>query len=394
MAAVLTVSLLGPVSVAVDGAPVALRAKEAAVIATLALRPGMTVLTEELADAVWGGREDDPRAAVQVQVSRLRKALGPAAGLLATVAGGYRLDVEPVSVDAGGFEADASRARAALQAGRHREAFQAADAALGRWRGQALGGMAEGWAAAEARRLEEGRLLAAEDRAEALAVLDPARAARDLEPLAVGEPLRERRWALLAGALAASGRQADALRALARARAVLRDALGVDPGPELADLERRLLDQDPEVLVASRWQAKRRGWLPAPVSSFVGRQEELEELDAACATARLVTLTGTGGTGKTRLALARRGCTPRKVSAAVEATCHHHFDPATRVPVSSTWTTSTADTWSARSVLNSPRPSAARRDSPAKNPVETGAPKRSDMISAVRSTGISWRFIR
>jgi predicted ATPase len=186
---------------------------------------------------------------------------------------------------------------------RNPEALTAAGEALALWRGPALGGVAEGWVAAEARRLEEGRLLAEEDRAEALTALDAARAAVDLDPLAEAEPLRERRWWLLASALARCGRQADALRALARARTVLVSELGVDPGPDLAALERRLLDQDP-ALLSSAQPANRRGWLPASISSFVGRGPELAELAGLCADARLITLTGTGGTGKTRLGLA------------------------------------------------------------------------------------------
>ena len=132
--------------------------------------------------------------------------------------------------------------------------------------------------------------------------VDPARAAIDLGLLADAEPLHERRWWLLASALAGCGRQADALRTLDRAREILRDELGVDLGPELATLERQLLDQDPALLGPDR-PVRPRGWLPSPLSSFVGRGPELQELFDLCTAARLVTLTGTGGIGKTRLGL-------------------------------------------------------------------------------------------
>jgi predicted ATPase/DNA-binding SARP family transcriptional activator len=302
MVGAVSVAVLGPVVLTVNGAPVSLRPREAAVLAALALQPGTDVSAERLADAVWGPSDEVLRPAVQVQVSRLRRALGPAADLLVTVPGGYRFDIEPMSVDAGVFAAEVARARAALSGGRHHETLTAATKGLTLWRGPALGGSAEGWAAAEAGRLEESRLLAEEDRAEALTAFDPARAAIDLEPLADNEPLHERRWWLLASALAGCGRQGDALRALDRARDILREELGVSPGPELVALERQLLDQDPAVLGSER-PMRRRGWLPTPISSFVGRGHELDDLTNLCASARLITLTGTGGIGKTRLSL-------------------------------------------------------------------------------------------
>jgi DNA-binding SARP family transcriptional activator len=264
MVGALFVAVLGPVVASMDGAPVALRPKEAAVLAGLALQPGVTVPARRLAEAVWGPSDEDLRPAIQVQVSRLRRALGAAAGRVVTVPGGYRFDIEPESVDAGVFAAGAAQARAALSGGRHHEALSAAGEALALWRGPALGGSAEGWAASEARRLDESRLLAEEDRAEALTAFDPSRAAIDLGLLAEAEPLHERRWWLLASALAGCGRQADALRTLDRAREILRDELGVDPGPELATLERQLLDQDPAVLGLAR-PVRQRGWLPSPV---------------------------------------------------------------------------------------------------------------------------------
>lgn len=295
------VGVLGPVSVTVDDVRLPLRHKEAAILGTLALRAGSVLSADLLAEAVWGRADGDLRSAVQVQVSRLRRALGSASGIVRTSGHGYRLELPFENIDAIQFEAGCTRAREAAAMGDLVEALSTAKQALALWQGHVLDGGGEGWAALETLRLEESRLLAEEIWAEALLVLEPRRAAIELEPLARAEPLRERRWWLLATALGRSARQADALRALDRARRVLRDELGVEPGPELVTLERRLLDADPAAMSAP---ASARQVLPVPISRFIGRGAELDELVAVCRAHRLVTLTGTGGTGKSRLALA------------------------------------------------------------------------------------------
>jgi predicted ATPase len=149
------------------------------------------------------------------------------------------------------------------------------------------------------RRLIELRAVAVEERLAArLAAGDAPGAVGDLEAAVRAEPYRERRWELLILAQYRSGRQADALASLRRVRSLLGEELGVDAGPALQDLERRLLVQDPRLLLETRPPKTAR-----PLSAFLGRTVELAALDALTSTHRLVTLVGPGGAGKTRLAV-------------------------------------------------------------------------------------------
>jgi hypothetical protein len=151
----------------------------------------------------------------------------------------------------------------------------------------------------EAVRLEELRLVAVEGRLEAdLALGRDAEVAGELERLVAEHPVRERLWRLLMLALYRGGRQADALAAYQRARAVLADELGLEPGEELRDLERAVLRQE----VAPVAPPPEHN-LPAQLTSFLGRELELTALDKLLGGSRLVTLTGAGGVGKTRLAV-------------------------------------------------------------------------------------------
>src|SRR5262245_66468884 len=171
------------------------------------------------------------------------------------------------------------------------------------WAGDALGEhRADPLLGPEARALEDRRRDAEERLAEALVVdgrLDPALAL--LGRLVNDEPLRERRWALLMTALTRAGRQADALRAYRQAAATLVERTGLDPGPELQRLETAILLQDP-ALDAARWQPA-PGTAPAPLTGLVGREREHATVIRRLRTARLVTLVGPGGVGKTTLAV-------------------------------------------------------------------------------------------
>ena len=168
------------------------------------------------------------------------------------------------------------------------------------WRGPALAGVGEVEPLArEAARLEELRLAAVEGRIEADIELGlHAEVTGELEGLAGEYPLRERLWRLLVLALYRAERQADALAAYRRARDMLAAELGLEPGEELRRLEQAVLRQE---VPAAPPPARHN--LPAPLTSFVGREQDLARVEELLGRARLVTLTGTGGTGKTRLAL-------------------------------------------------------------------------------------------
>ncbi|MDR7279591.1 BTAD domain-containing putative transcriptional regulator [Catenuloplanes atrovinosus] len=284
--------VLGPLEIVADGArvdpggPQPRRLTEALIAAR-----GEAVSEDRLTEAIWGDTPPaNPSASLQAYVSRLRKAFG--AGALTRGPGGYTLIADS---DADEFRSGVERGLAAAWPG---DALRHLDAALRLWRGRPYPDL-DAFAEAERGRLTELRATAVEERAAALLALGDAPAAvTDLRPAVRDEPYRERRWELLILALYRSARQAEALSALREVRALLADDLGVDPGAELQSLERRLLAQDPSLLLAAKPARTGR-----PLSRFVGRATELGLLSAAMAETRLVTLVGPGGTGKTRLAL-------------------------------------------------------------------------------------------
>ena len=232
---------------------------------------GRTVSSSSLIDGLWG--EDPPRTAgksLQNVVLRVRKAFEPERSLLVTEMSGYRLAVEQVMVDAHHFEALAG-------AGDLREA-------LALWRGAAYAGL-EGSpvVAAEARRLEELRASVLEARVAAdLESGATVATIAELEGLVGRYPTRERVWSLLMTALYREGRQADALAAYDRARATLSADLGIDPGPELRDLQARVLAQDPSLDARTRTPQLPAPLVPAP-GALVGRERELAVLREAWA---------------------------------------------------------------------------------------------------------------
>ena len=294
------IRLLGSVRVVRSGGEVMLGGpRQRAVLALLASRSRI-VPAGQLAEELWRG-EPPPTAAVTLRsyVSRLRSALAPDA-VLAARGGGYVLEVTPEAVDAIRFERFVAAGHAALSAGDAAGAGSRFRSALSLWQGPALAGMDEVEPLVrEATRLEELRLVAVEGRIEADIELGlHAEVAGELESLTREYPLRERLWGLLVLALYRQQRQADALAACRRARRMLASELGIEPGPELSGLEQAVLRQEvPGPAAAARCN------LPAPVTSFVGRGDDLGQLDALLDEARLITLTGTAGTGKTRLAI-------------------------------------------------------------------------------------------
>ena len=295
------VRLLGPVQVARAGCEVALGGpKQRAVLALLVLETGRVVPADRLVEELWRGAPP-PGAAKTLRsyVSRLRAVLAPEVALVAR-GGGYVITAEPGLVDAARFERLVAVAREALGGGEAAVAGSRFREALGLWRGPALADVCEVEPLArEAARLEELRLAAVEGRIDAdLAVGRHGEVIGELESLVAEFPMRERLWRLLVLALYRAERQADALTAYRRARAMLAEELGLEPGEELRALEQAVLRQQvpaPSPLA--------RHNLPAPLTSFLGRDRDLAELERLLGQARLVTLTGPGGAGKTRLAI-------------------------------------------------------------------------------------------
>ncbi|MEV2224954.1 BTAD domain-containing putative transcriptional regulator [Nocardia vinacea] len=284
------VLLLGPFEVRDDeDRPLRIAGvKVRALLARLAMEPGRVVPADALADAIWDGRPPDNGAnALQAWVSRVRRAVGTAR--VEGLAPGYRLVIDPVDVDVVRFERLAA-------AGRESDDLAALREAESLWRGPALTELLElRFAADAAVRLDESRLGAAEHRlglevAVGNDVLDEVRA------LAEAHPLTERIQGLLIRALYAAGRQVDALAAFERTRDRLGDELGIDPSPELSELHLSILRQESAV-------PRRRTNLRAQVTSFVGREDDVADLTARLAAARLITIVGPGGAGKTRLAV-------------------------------------------------------------------------------------------
>jgi DNA-binding SARP family transcriptional activator len=290
------VRLLGPVRALRAGRDVMLGGPRPR---ALLVDAGRVVPAGRLVEEVWRG-SPPPGAAKTLRsyVSRLRGQLGPDAALAAR-AGGYVLDTGAAVIDTVRFEQLAAAGHAALSQGDAAAAAGCFRQALGLWHGPALADVCEVESLArEAARLEELRLVALGGRIEADIELGlHAEVIGELEGLAGEYPLRERLWRLLVLALYRAGRQADALAAYRRARDLLSDELGLEPGEELRELERAVLRQ--EVPASPRRQHN----LPAPLTSFMGREQDLARVEDLLEAARLVTLTGTGGTGKTRLAL-------------------------------------------------------------------------------------------
>ena len=246
----LEVRLLGPIEAERDGALVSLGGqKPRTLLAVLALEPGRVVSVDRLVEALWPGDPPETAAhAVQVYVSQLRKALGP---VITTRAPGYELEVEPERVDVHRFTRLAQEGRAALMGEDAIAAEGALRDALALWRGPALADfLYEPFAQTEIARLEELRTAALEERIAAdLALGRHAELVSELEALVQAQPLRERPRAQLMLALYRSGRQADALAAYRAARETLVEELGIDPGPELRELEAAILRQDDSLLL-------------------------------------------------------------------------------------------------------------------------------------------------
>jgi predicted ATPase/DNA-binding SARP family transcriptional activator len=280
------------------GAPVPLGgARLRALLAALALHPGRIVPFGTLIDEVWADEPpQDAPAALQALVGRLRRTLGK--DTIASDPGGYRLAATQDDVDLYVFEHLVRQGTAALERGDATAAARDLGEALALWRGPALADLPDRSAAA---RPDALRQEATRARVEADLLLGRAAdAVPELKELTAARPYDEPLHALLVRALRDSGRGADALAAYEAVRRALADGLGTDPGPELRALHGELLQQVPSAHPPRR--PERNGNLRPRLTSFVGREPEIAAIRSELHRARLVTLTGPGGSGKTRLA--------------------------------------------------------------------------------------------
>ncbi|MFF8960634.1 BTAD domain-containing putative transcriptional regulator [Streptomyces sp. NPDC014894] len=300
------VGFLGPLEVRGGGQPVTVGgARLRTLLIRLALEAGKSVSVGSLAAALWPREAPVNRGhAVQALVSRLRRAL-PDDTPLRSANGGYCLDIPPDAVDALRFETLARRGGRALREGRPQDASRLLGEALTLWRGEPLADMSESaFVTGAVARLEELRLTSAEDRAAAELALgaELPRLVAELEALVSLHPHRERLRSLLVRALHADGRSAEALGAYEQFRSWLADQLGSDPSRDLQETHLAVLRAQQDAARLPR--GRRRDNLRSELTSFVGREQERARLGEQLADSRLVTLVGTGGTGKTRLATA------------------------------------------------------------------------------------------
>ena len=324
--------ILGPLQVlGDDGREIAIAGRmPRALLALLLLRANEVVPSDRLVEELWAGAPPaSGTKGLQVHVSRLRHGLAagcsdPGEERLVTTAGGYLLRVGPEELDADRCEHLIAEGRSLVAAGELEQALRAFCSALELWRGPVLSEFQyDAFAQAAIARLGELRATVLEERiAVEVRLGREARVLGELESLVREYPYREQLHGQLMLALYRAGRQADALATYRATRSVLVDELGIEPSAELRQLHEAILAQDPALLesdspgprvtglgagrsVASGGPSPPRCVrLPAPATALIGRVGELADLIELASSHRLITLTGSGGTGKTRLSLA------------------------------------------------------------------------------------------
>jgi predicted ATPase/DNA-binding SARP family transcriptional activator len=310
------VGVLGPLELRdADGRPLPVSGSRLrGLLIRLAITDGHSVPLDRLAEDLWpgDGPADVPNA-VQALVSRLRGLAGK--DVVAHGPAGYRLAIPSGDIDVWAFERLVANGRARLADGNHGLAADVLREALALWRGPALADVADAaFAAGTIARLSELRLASSEDRIDAdLSLGRGAGLIPEIEQLVAEHPLRERLRGQLMRALQAAGRQADALRVFEDIRQLLASELGVDPSHELSAVHLAVLRGELPPTVTTVGDApgsrpsRRQDNLPAQLTSFVGRDDELGRLGGMLGgmlgETRLITLTGPGGAGKTRLSV-------------------------------------------------------------------------------------------
>jgi predicted ATPase/DNA-binding SARP family transcriptional activator len=304
--------VLGEPRVLRAGAPIPLggRIVQRLLAALLVDAPGV-VERDTLVERLWG---DEPPAtattALHVHVSHLRQALEPdfrsgACSAIRTAGDGYALEIDRARIDAEHFESLVHNAEDLAEV-EPEQALGDVESARALWRGRPWGALAdEVWLRSDVTRIEELRRRADELWGDVQLALGRHELIVDSLARAVeAEPLREHRWEQLMLALYRCRRQADALRAFQDARHILTEELGIEPSPALRALEQAVLVQDPSLDAPPRSPPERpRHNLPAALTSLVGREDDLRVTRKLVEASRLVTLTGVGGVGKTRLAV-------------------------------------------------------------------------------------------
>jgi predicted ATPase/DNA-binding SARP family transcriptional activator len=298
------VTLLRPLTVEVDGRSVDLgRPQNELLLARLALAAPSPISVDTLIAALWDERPPpSARKNLQKCISELRRHLGSWA--IRTERSGYVLAVPTENIDVHAFDTAVVEARSARALDKLEEAWGHYEHADGMWGDRALDGLNEiGFVADESRRLDDVRIAVVEEQLDVgLELGKHAELVPKLGDLVRRHPLREHLWALLMLALYRSGRQADALATYRRLHDILEGELGVEPSPEIKKLEERILLHDPGLSSAPRSAGLHKA--PRGFTSFVGRDEELAALKTVILEgSRLVTVIGSGGSGKTRLAV-------------------------------------------------------------------------------------------
>lgn len=304
----LDVAVLGPVEVRRDGVPLSLPpGRPTVILAALAVRVGTIVPVDVLAGYLWPDDEPQrPRATIQTHVARLRAILGR--DVVTAAGGGYRLQLPTDAVDVSRFrnlvatDTDADPA----------SELDHLERALSLWRGAPLAGLTPDALEMEAAPLLVEELLAATERRNDVR-LRLGRFDEEFIPevrrLVSAHPWRERLWGQLMLVLYRQNRRGEALSAYREVVDVLREQLGIDPGPELADLHRRMLESDPGLLGSPPGSSAATvpSQLPRSAPDFVGRDDEVDALTSGMSAerpwARVAVVSGPGGTGKTTLAL-------------------------------------------------------------------------------------------